>query len=110
MAFHDLFDLAGEHRSSDRREAVVSGDRDAGAFGIVGHDARERFLERVLIVEHIQLAHAQRAHQLNLRFRLRDVAGLQAHERALAARVEARRLVLAGVEATTSARHTGCPG
>ncbi len=35
--------------------------------GVAGDELRERHLERVLVVEHVQLVHAQRAHQPHLR-------------------------------------------
>ncbi len=93
----DLFDLAGEHRSRRRDDAVVPGYSDARMFRFVDHEFGERHLERVLIVEHVQLAHAQRAHQLRLRDGLRRIARLQPRKGAFAARVEALGLVLAGV-------------
>ena len=98
VALDDLFHLAGEHRARHRREAVVREHGDPRLFGVPATICASGTCERVLIVEHVQPVHAQRLHQLDLRRSLRDVAGLQASERALAAGIEAFGLVLPGVE------------
>ena len=68
------------------------------SLGVARDEFRERQLKRVLVVEHIQPLHAQRLHQLHLRFGLRRIARLQAPEGAFPGGVEAFGLVLAGVE------------
>ncbi len=98
FARDDLFDLAREARFGRDRDRVVRKHLHARLFGFLGDERGERHLEGVLVVEHVEAPDAERAHQLRLRLRLRDVAGLQAHEVAFPARVEAPGLVLARVE------------
>ncbi len=57
---------------------------DPGVFGVARDDRRQRRLERVLVVEHVQLVHAEPAHELDLRGGLHGVAGREAPEGALA--------------------------
>ncbi len=98
VAGGDLFDLAREVRGFVDDDAVVRGDFDPGLFGFLADDRGKRHLEGILVVEHVDAVDAQRAHQARLRGGLDGVAGLQASEVAFAARVEAFRLVLAGVQ------------
>ena len=97
-------------RAGRHRDAVVGADRDAFGFGVAGDDRGERHLEGVLVVEHVDAADAERAHQLCLgrapRRRRRAAGGRRCAcrwGRTFRARPGRRR-------ATRSARRRGSPG
>ena len=75
----------------------MRGERDAGVFCVGGDHLGERQLERVLVVEHVQLPDAQLAASAAPAPGLLGIAGLQAREVALAGRVEPFGLVLTGI-------------